>query len=159
MAKALASVSVVALIPTLLGAAEARSVDRAPAIVSSTYCETAPCHYWHRKAKKRLRLLGKRERRIVQLRRKLYGVHHTHHGGSVRSIICHVFGSQCSKALSVAWCESRFNVYARNGQYLGLFQMGSFARSHYGHSWNAWGQARAAHRYYLDAGWSPWSCA
>jgi hypothetical protein len=50
------------------------------------------------------------------------------------------------------------SVWAENGQYLGLFQMGSYARARYGHATNAWGQARAAHRYWLAAGWSPWTC-
>jgi hypothetical protein len=59
----------------------------------------------------------------------------------------------------VAWCESRMNVYARNGDYLGLFQFGSFARAHYGFAWNASTQARAAYRYFRDAGWAPWSCS
>ena len=84
--------------------------------------------------------------------------HPRRHVVGPREAICRVF-HPCAKALQVAWCESRFDVYARNGQYLGLFQMGEYARSTYGHSWTALGQARAAHRYYMDAGWSPWSCA
>jgi hypothetical protein len=76
-------------------------------------------------------------------------------------IICGVFGPRyCSQALRVARCESGFSIYAHNGQYLGLFQMGSFARARYGHAWNAWAQARAAYRYFIDSGrdWSPWTC-
>lgn len=79
-----------------------------------------------------------------------------------QAAICHVFGSYCSQALSVARCETggTFSVYAQNGQYLGLFQMGSYARSRYGHSWTAIGQARAAYGYFVDSGrdWSPWQC-
>lgn len=63
------------------------------------------------------------------------------------------------KALSVAWCESRFNMWARNGQYLGIFQMGTLERRIYGHAWNIWIQVKAAHKYYKDAGWRPWACA
>jgi hypothetical protein len=37
--------------------------------------------------------------------------------------------------------------------------MGGYARARYGHSFNIWGQAAAAFRYYRAAGWSPWSCA
>lgn len=63
------------------------------------------------------------------------------------------------EAWRVSACESRHNIWAKNGQYLGLFQMGYFARLKYGHAWNAWVQAKAAHRYYIDAGgWGPWSC-
>jgi hypothetical protein len=76
--------------------------------------------------------------------------------------ICSVFGRHCSQALRVAYCETggTYSVYARNGQYLGLFQMGSYARARYGHSWNAWGQAQAAYRYFVASGrdWSPWAC-
>ena len=79
---------------------------------------------------------------------------------SVRRAICTTFGRYCAQALRVSWCESRHSIWARNGQYLGLFQMGSYARARYGHSWNAWGQARSAYRYFRDSGydWSPWAC-
>ena len=74
---------------------------------------------------------------------------------------CKVFGPYGQQALAVAWCESRWYKWASNGQYLGLFQMGSFARARYGHSTsNAWVQVRAAYRYFVELGrdWSPWSC-
>lgn len=85
-------------------------------------------------------------------------VAHSSRVSAAQRAICH-YWHPCTKALQVAWCESRYDVYARNGQYLGLFQMGDYARSTYGHAWNAWAQAKAAHRYYLDAGWAPWECA
>jgi hypothetical protein len=80
--------------------------------------------------------------------------------GTPQQIICQVFGVHCQAAISVARCETggTFSVYAKNGQYLGLFQMGEYARSTYGHGWTAYEQARAAYRYFLDAGWSPWQC-
>ena len=123
--------------------------------------------YQHHLAVKRLRLLGARERRIVALLTRLrIGAGTQRHVDSaskpgsspVRRAICSVFGAHCSEALRVAWCESRWNVHATNGQYWGLFQFGSFARAHYGFAWNAWAQARSAYRYFLDAGWSPWTC-
>jgi hypothetical protein len=70
-----------------------------------------------------------------------------------------VFGAHANEALTVARCESGLSTRASNGQYQGLFQMGGYARSRYGHSDTAVGQARAAHRYYMDAGWSPWQCS
>jgi hypothetical protein len=80
----------------------------------------------------------------------------------VRRDVCQVFGRYCHQALRVASCETggTFSVWARNGQYLGIFQMGSYARSRYGHSNTVLGQARAAYRYFVDSGrdWSPWSC-
>lgn len=77
-----------------------------------------------------------------------------------RAAICSVFGPYCGEALAVARCESRLSTTARNGQYLGLFQMGSSERGLFGHGPTAYEQARAAHRYFVASGrdWSPWSC-
>jgi hypothetical protein len=76
-----------------------------------------------------------------------------------RAAIRSVFGRFSSQAIRVATCESHLNVYARNGQYLGMFQMGNFARSRFGHGWTPWAQARAAYRYFTYAhGWGPWQC-
>ena len=75
--------------------------------------------------------------------------------------ICRVFGRRyCGQALSVSWCESRHSTRAQNGQYLGLFQMGSSERRLFGHGRTAHRQAIAAHRYFVASGrdWSPWSC-
>jgi hypothetical protein len=75
--------------------------------------------------------------------------------------ICDVFGRRyCGQALAVSWCESRHSTTAQNGQYLGLFQMGSYARQLFGHGSTARQQALAAHRYFVMSGrdWSPWSC-
>ena len=60
----------------------------------------------------------------------------------------------------MAWCESRLDTTAQNGQYLGLFQMGSSERRLFGHGDTAHEQAVAAHRYFVRSGrdWSPWSC-
>lgn len=71
------------------------------------------------------------------------------------------------KAFDIVACETgnRYNTTARNGQYLGLFQMGSGERARFGHGSTARAQAHAARRYYdyklsIGAwGWSPWSCA
>lgn len=66
-------------------------------------------------------------------------------------------------AFNIAWCESRFSIWARNGTYENLFQMGYNERRTYG--WHTAGSspflaARAAHRYWVASGrdWSPWSC-
>lgn len=79
-----------------------------------------------------------------------------------RAAICAVFGPYCSQALAVADCETggTFSTSARNGQYLGLFQMGERERATYGNAWDALGQARAAYRYFVASGrdWSPWEC-
>ena len=75
--------------------------------------------------------------------------------------ICNVFGRRyCGQALSVSWCESRHSTRAQNGQYLGLFQMGSSERRLFGHGETAHKQALAAHKYFVVSGrdWSPWSC-
>jgi len=76
------------------------------------------------------------------------------------SVICRVFGDHCQEALQVSRCESGLTTTAQNGQYLGLFQMGSNERRIYGHGSTATAQASAAHRYFIDSGsnWGPWSC-
>jgi len=83
-------------------------------------------------------------------------------GSSVKQVICGVFGPYCQQALAVSRCETggTFSTMARNGQYLGLFQMGSYARARYGHGPDPWTQAEAAFRYFADSGfsWGPWSC-
>jgi len=82
------------------------------------------------------------------------------HAAPPRKAICMVFGPRCSEALAVVHCESRFDTNAVNGQYLGLFQMGSWERRTYGHGGTAYAQALAAHRYFVASGnnWRPWSC-
>ena len=77
-----------------------------------------------------------------------------------REAICEVFRAYCQEAVAVAWCESRLHTSARNGQYLGLFQMGWSARRIFGHGPTAHDQAVAAHKYFVQSGrdWSPWSC-
>jgi len=77
-----------------------------------------------------------------------------------RQAICTVFRRYCSQAMNVAWCESRLSTTAQNGQYLGLFQMGTSERRLFGHGATAHAQAAAAHRYFVVSGrdWSPWSC-
>ena len=79
---------------------------------------------------------------------------------TTRQAICQVFRTRCWEAIRVAKCESSLRTTARNGQYLGLFQMGRWARSRYGHSHTARGQSIAAYRYFVDSGrdWSPWEC-
>ena len=74
--------------------------------------------------------------------------------------IRYVFGEYAVQALAVAWCESRLSRHAHNGQYLGLFQMGSSERRIFGHGETFYEQAVAAHRYFVSSGrdWSPWSC-
>ena len=81
--------------------------------------------------------------------------------------INYVFGSYAPAAHRVANCEGGRDrvtglpsVRAHNGQYQGMFQMGSSERRTYGHGPRAIDQARAAYRYFVASGrdWSPWSC-
>jgi hypothetical protein len=74
-------------------------------------------------------------------------------------VICRVWGAaHCRGALNVAWCESGLRPWARNGQYLGIWQMGSSERARFGHGSNAWSQTRAAKAYWRLSGWRPWQC-
>ena len=98
---------------------------------------------------------------IASLRRALYK-HEARRQAvmSPKEAICDVFGRYCDEAVAVSWCESRLTTTAQNGQYLGLFQMGTYARQLFGHGRTARDQAVAAHRYFVRSGrdWSPWSC-
>lgn len=77
-------------------------------------------------------------------------------------VICDVFGERyCADALEVAWCESRFNTDARNGQYRGLFQVsGHWRRTVVGWGPSASDQARHALRVFKKTGWDwgEWTC-
>lgn len=118
------------------------------------------------KAQKALRRahyrLAKTRREIASIRRELRKRERVRRAAlPPRKAICEVFGDRyCGEAISVAWCESRLVTTARNGQYLGIFQMGSYARDLYGHGDTAYDQAEAAHGYFVDSGrdWSPWTC-
>lgn len=75
-------------------------------------------------------------------------------------IIRRVFGrKQGRTAVRVAFCESRLDPRATNGQYRGVFQMGRAERARFGHGRTVVEQARAAKAYFDVAGWRPWSCA
>ena len=160
-------------------AEQSRSTVPAQTALRGSAFSDPSADYWHALAVKRLHLLAKRERRIVALLVRIHklrahepqaqaGRSGNRARGGPASIICSVFGAHCSEAISVATCESHLNVHAVNAgndgragtadDYDGLFQFGSFARARYGFAWDALTQARAAYRYWRDAGWSPWQC-
>lgn len=60
--------------------------------------------------------------------------------------------------MRIVGCETgdTYNVWASNGQYKGIWQMGSSERAKYGHGNNVWAQTKAAYAYFLDSGWGPW---
>lgn len=105
--------------------------------------------------------VAKAERSIVRIR-KAIARRDTRRLAAMtpKQAICAVFRRYCSQAVNVAWCESHLSTSAQNGQYLGLFQMGSYERRLFGHGRNAHAQAVAAHKYFVLSGrdWSPWSC-
>jgi lysozyme-like protein len=108
------------------------------------------------------------ERRVRQLSRTVRALRTKVQARDVRRLaalpprkaICAVFADDCRAAVAVASCESHLQTTAQNGQYLGLFQMGSYERRLFGHGPTAHEQAVAAHRYFVSSGrdWSPWSC-
>jgi hypothetical protein len=108
------------------------------------------------------------ERRVRQLSKTVSALQLKLHARDARRLaslpprkaICAVFADDCRAAIAVAWCESHLQTTAQNGQYLGLFQMGSYERQLFGHGPTAHAQAVAAHRYFVSSGrdWSPWSC-
>ncbi len=113
--------------------------------------------------------LGRAQRRLVRVTKTVVALRRAIARREARRLahappkvaICSVFGRRyCGQALSVSWCESRHSTRAQNGQYLGLFQMGSSERRLFGHGETAHKQAIAAHKYFVVSGrdWSPWSC-
>jgi hypothetical protein len=94
------------------------------------------------------------------------GQHNTRH--AINLAWCGRSNTYCrssSEAWTVAGCETggTYDVWADNGQYENIFQMGLSERRKYG--WHTkgsdpWTAARAAHRYYVASGrdWSPWTC-
>lgn len=86
--------------------------------------------------------------------------------GSIEDMICSVFGDQCSKALSVAWCESNYNpgVVGGAGE-RGLFQIHPVHIPNLGQygGWDAMFDPSAniayAYALYSGSGWGPWTCA
>jgi hypothetical protein len=106
-------------------------------------------------------LLARATRQIVELRRAIrIRKARLRAAASPQHAICATFHDRCEEAVAVAWCESRLQTDARNGEYLGLFQMGSLARRLFGHGSSAREQSVAAHRYFVSSGrdWSPWGC-
>ena len=111
-------------------------------------------------------------RRSLAVTQRTLAGHHRRAGRTFRTrrlaaiatpaqVICREFGAAyCNQAVQVARCESGLRTDAINGQYLGLFQMGSTERRLFGHGESAEEQSRAAHRYFVFSGrdWSPWSC-
>ena len=108
-----------------------------------------------RKAAAAKRVLAQHARHRAQVRR-LAAVQ----AATPRNVICRVFADRCQEALAVSRCESGWRTDAQNGQYLGLFQMGSNERRIFGHGPSAVEQAVAAHKYFIASGsnWGPWSC-
>lgn len=85
----------------------------------------------------------------------------------LESMICATFGDQCSKALSVVYCESRFNTgtVGAAGE-RGLFQIHPVHIPYLadrGLSWDAMfdpvSNIAYAYDLYSRSGWGPWTCA
>ncbi|MGQ0680665.1 MAG: hypothetical protein ACT4OM_13615 [Actinomycetota bacterium] len=77
----------------------------------------------------------------------------------VEDLIRSVFGIHGDKAVQVARCESELETTARNGSFLGLFQLGDDERVAFGHGQDALTQIKAAYDLFLSRGWQPWTCA
>ena len=77
---------------------------------------------------------------------------------SAQRAVCYYFGTNCPTAMQIVKCETggTYVPWASNGQYHGIFQMGSHERATYGDGNNVWAQAKAAHKYFMDAGFGPW---
>jgi hypothetical protein len=76
-----------------------------------------------------------------------------------------VYGVSRHELEQVAYCEARFQPTARNGQYLGLFQLGSGFRSRSPFfsgagldPYSPYANAMAAARVVAKEGWRQWEC-
>jgi hypothetical protein len=79
---------------------------------------------------------------------------------SIPGIIGRVFGANASEARAIAYRESHYETTAVNGQYRGIFQMGSRERTTYatiGYA-TAYEQVVAAHNMFRVRGFEPWTC-
>jgi hypothetical protein len=79
---------------------------------------------------------------------------------AIQKLIREIFGPRhAPDAIQIARCESgRQGTRAVTGQFRGLFQMGRWARRHFGHGRCAEQQAQAAYRYFVaeQRSWMPW---
>ncbi len=100
-------------------------------------------------------------RRYQQLERQAAGAWHVITWNPYWAIR-YTFGSRWPAAWRVSLCEAGSPMpspRAHNGQYLGLFQMGSSERHLYGHGASPLSQAQAAFRYSSGGrNWGPWAC-
>ena len=64
--------------------------------------------------------------------------------------------SEWATAMRVAWCESRYQPWATNGEHTGVFQV--TARFHGAVPSDIDGQVRQAAGIVSREGWGPWSC-
>lgn len=110
--------------------------------------------WWSKRAVQARKDANARARTIRQLRRTLQS-----REPSPPAVIDMVFGAYGAAARAVAWCESKWYPWASNGQYQGMFQMGSSERAKYGHG-GVYQQVVAAYNYFVESGrdWSPWEC-
>lgn len=112
--------------------------------------------------KKFLKRLHRHQRNLEQLKelQRIYAL------SPVKAILF-VFKEDPQGAINVAACESgggdpsAIDIHAKNGQYLGMFQMGDDERATYatiGYE-TPYQQTVAAHNYFVAAnGWGPWGC-
>jgi hypothetical protein len=88
--------------------------------------------------------------------------------GSFEAIIC-ALPWPCNQAIAVASCESGLDRsghldgnWATNGNYYGLFQIGSIHAWRWPDFWDAWmdpaRNAQYAYDIWSESGWRPWSC-
>lgn len=113
---------------------------------------------WNRRKRLLLRRrLDAAETRVGAATRALQAIH------DPVAAIRLVFGPYSDQAIDVASCESHLSVWAKNGQYENIFQMGESERRTYG--WHTVGSpaivaALSAYAYFVESGrdWSPWEC-
>lgn len=83
----------------------------------------------------------------------------------IRKYICEVFGKDCEKALSIAYCESRYNPEAVGVNKNGTVDRGVFQLNTVHHhitsscAFDARCNIEAAYQLFKKQGWKPWVCS
>jgi hypothetical protein len=118
--------------------------------------DSAECAHWRYLAHKRQRGWVRANRHIIRLRSHL----RQRTGPSVDHAITlasRVFGVPESQMRAVSFCESRWDPYATNGKYRGLFQLGwaPFGLSPFDPYASALSAAMTVRH---DGSWRQWSC-
>jgi hypothetical protein len=159
----LTAVTLALSLPATVGYTLVRSPSRTPVMpsvstetVTRTVVRTVASAYWHRAYRAKNRELMSARRTTKKLRRTLRQQWRPTVTYALR-LASAVSGVPYTQLAAVSWCESRWEPYATNGRYQGLFQLGwsPFGFSPFDPVANA---LSAALTVVHDGSWRQWEC-